>query len=314
VLGFVVRRIGQAVIVIAGVSLIVFVVSHMLPGGPARAVLGIQATPQAVRQFMVENGYNRPLWLQFVLYWDHILHGNFGFSYQQDLPVSTLLKQDLLKTGLLVGLAFVAAFIVGIPVGLWQATKRDHVVDHFFTSVFFVGYSMPVFWVGLLLIVVFSVNNRIFPAEAPQGVSVGAILSDPRGLVLPVLTLMIVVISPINRFMRSAAIETLAEDYIRTATAKGASRWATVFRHVLRNSILPVISLIGLSLPAILSGSLIVETVFNYPGMGLLFWTSAVSRDYPVLLGATLILSFATVLGSLLADLLYAIVDPRVKY
>ncbi|MHB1638383.1 MAG: ABC transporter permease [Candidatus Dormibacteria bacterium] len=309
-----VRRVLQACVVVVGVSVIVFTVIHMLPGGPARAVLGLQATPLEVRQFMVANGYNQPLWVQFVLYWKHLLGGNLGFSYQQDLPVATLLSQDLPKTALLVGLAFAVAIVVGIPVGILQAVRRNRPLDHLFTSLVFVGYSMPVFWVGMLLIVLLAVNARLLPAEAPQGVNVGEVLAHPAGLVLPVMTLAIVITAGFSRFTRSSAVENLAQDYVRTARAKGVSGFRILLWHVLPNSLLPVITLIGLSLPAILSGSVIVETVFNYPGMGLLFWNAAVSRDYPVLLGVTLVLGVATVLGSLLADILYAVADPRVRY
>lgn len=313
-IGFILRRIGQACIVVLGVSVIVFLITHMLPGGPARAVLGIQATPEAVRQFNVENGYNRPLYMQFVLYWDHVVHGNFGFSYKQDLPVSTLLAEDAPKTALLVGLGFVLAFVVGIPIGLWQAVRRNRPDDHLLTSATLVGYSMPVFWIGMLFIWWLAVDAKIFPSEAPQGATVGEVLQHPLGLVLPVAAITIIEAPGVIRFARSAAIENLAEDYVRTATAKGASRMRIVLRHVLRNSLLPIITLIGLTLPLVLSGSIVVENLFNYPGMGRLLWTAALSRDYPTLLGGTMVIGIATVVGSLLADILYAVADPRVRY
>jgi peptide/nickel transport system permease protein len=313
-IGYIFRRVLQSCVVVFGVSLIVFIIIHLLPGGIARAVLGLQAPRAEVEQFLQVNGYNRPLWEQFFIYWGHIFHGNFGFSYQQDEPVSTLLKQDVPKTAVLVGFAFVLAFIIGVPVGLFQAARRNHPVDHVFTTLAFVGYSMPVFWVGILLILVLAVNSRVFPAEAPQGTTVGAILSQPSGLVLPIVTLTVVITAGWSRFARSAAVENLAQDFVRTAAAKGASPLRIMMRHVLMNSLLPLITLIGLSLPAILSGSIIVESVFNYPGMGLLFWNAALTRDYPVLLGVTLVVGIATVLGSLLADILYAFADPRVRY
>ncbi len=313
-LGYVVRRILQACVVVVGVSLIVFVVIHLLPGGIARAVLGIQATPQAIRAFNVANGYDKPLYVQFFLWWGHLFEGNLGYSYQQNQTVAALLREDLPKTALLVGIAFAVALVVGVPVGLFQAVRRNHAVDHLFTALAFVGYSMPVFWVGLLAILLFAIDSRLLPAEAPQGTTVGAILAHPTGLVLPVATLAVVIVAGFSRFTRSAAVENLAQDYVRTASAKGVPRARILARHVLRNSMLPLITLVGLSLPAVISGSVIVETVFNYPGMGLLFWNAALSRDYPVLLGVTLVVGIATVAGSLLADLLYAAADPRVTY
>ncbi len=313
-LGYIVRRLLQSCIVVVGVSVIVFIVIHLLPGGIARAVLGIQATPAAVRAFNAANGYDRPLWEQFFIWWGHLFQGNLGYSYQQNATVAALLGQDLPKTVLLVGLGFALALLVGIPLGLYQAVRRNHVDDHLMTALAFIAYSLPVFWLGLLVVLVFAVNTRLLPAEAPQGATVRAVLAHPLGLVLPVLTLAIVIVAAFSRFTRSSVLENLAQDYVRTASAKGASRFRIVTRHVLRNSLLPLITLIGLTLPAIVSGAVIVETVFNYPGMGLLFWNAAQSRDYPVLLGVTLVVGIATVLGSLLADLLYMVADPRIVY
>lgn len=313
-IGFLIRRTGQACVVVLGVSLIVFLITHMLPGSPARAILGIQATPQAVRNFNAANGYDKPIYVQFLVYWEHVFQGNFGFSYKQNLPVGTLIANKAPITGLLVGLGFLFAFIVGIPVGLWQSVRRNRFDDHLLTSLSFVGYSMPPFWVGMLFIWVFAVANRIFPAEAPSGATVGQVLQHPLGLVLPVATLTVIEAPGVIRFIRSAAIENLAEDYVRTATAKGASRSRIILRHVLRNSLLPVITLFGLTLPLVLSGSIVIETVFNYPGMGLLMWNAAQEHDYPTLLGGALVIGIATVLGSLVADLLYAVADPRVRY
>jgi len=315
-IAFLIRRVGQAIIVVVGVSLIVFLITHMLPGSPARAILGIQATPEAVRQFNAANGYDKPVFVQFFVYWKHLLEGNFGFSYKEDLPVRTLIANRAPKTLLLVGLGFFFAFLVGIPIGLWQAVHRNRLDDHLLTSLSFVGYSMPVFWIGMLFIWLLAVANHVFPAGSPSAASatVGQVLQHPLGLVLPVATLTFVEAPGVVRFMRSAAIENLSEDYVRTATAKGAPRPRIVLVHVLRNSLLPVITLIGLTLPLVLSGSIVVEKVFNYPGMGLLMWTAAQTRDYPTLLGGAVVIGAATVVGSLLADVLYAIVDPRVRF
>jgi peptide/nickel transport system permease protein len=312
--GYIVRRTGQAIVVVLGVSLIVFLITHLLPGSPARAILGIQAKPAAVRQFNAVNGYDKPLYVQFYLYWKHLLSGNLGFSYKQDLPVATLIANDLPKTLLLDGLGFGFAFIIGIPVGLWQAVHRNRVADHVLTSVSFVGYSMPVFWIAMLLIWLLAVANHVFPAVTPSAATVVQVLQHPLALVLPVTTLAIALSPAVVRFMRSAAIENLALDYVRTAKAKGAPRIRIVLLHVFRNSVLPLITLFGFTLPLVLSGSIVVEMVFNYPGMGLLMWNAALARDYPTLLGGTIVIGIATVLGSLLADLLYVIVDPRVRY
>ncbi len=313
-LRFVVHRIAQAAVVVLLVTLIVFAVLHFLPGTPARAMLGIKATPGAIRAFDVANGYNRALPVQYLMYLGRLLHGNLGFSYHFDQPVASLLALDMPKTGLLVGTAYLLALLVSIPMGLVQALRRGKIVDHAFTTLSFVGYAMPSFWLGILLIVLLSVQFHLLPPEGPQGASVGAVVQDPRALVLPVLTLTVITVAQFSRFMRSSVIETLLQDYIRTAKAKGASTVQLVTRHLLRNSLLPIVTLVGLSFPAVISGAVVVEALFNYPGMGWLFWTAAGDQDYPVLLGFTVVVGAATVIGSLIADVAYALLDPRIRY
>ena len=183
---YLVRRTAQAVVVVLVVTLIVFAMLHFLPGSPARALLGIHATPGAIRAFDDANGYNRSLPTQYLLYLDRLVHGNLGFSYHFDQSVRSLLALDLPKTALLVGLSYVFALIIAIPVGLIQALRRNQLLDHTFTTVSFVGYSMPTFWLSMLLIIAFSVHFHIFPSEGPQGAGVGAAFGDPQGLVLPV--------------------------------------------------------------------------------------------------------------------------------
>jgi peptide/nickel transport system permease protein len=308
------RRIVQAIFVVLGETLIVFIILHLLPGGPARALLGPRATNQQVQEFIVANGYNKPVWIQYVTYLGHLIHGNLGFSYHYNQTVNSLLAQDLPKTAVLVGLSYLISIAVAIPLGILQAVRRNKPIDYGLTGLSFIGYSMPVFWLGILLILIFAVDLHWLPPEAPQGTTIGAILSQPSGLVLPVATLSIITIAQFSRFMRSSAIENLVQDYIRTARGNGLSSGSVLFRHLLRNSLLPIITLVGLSLPATLSGAVITESVFNYPGMGLLLWTAATVRDYPVMLGFTVVVGAATVVGSLLADILYAVADPRVRY
>lgn len=311
---YIIRRIGQAVIVVIGVTILVFITIHLVPGGPARALLGPRASQAAIRNFIDENGYSRPLIVQYLSYAGKLLHGNLGYSYYYNQTVNSLLAQDLPKTLLLVGCSLVVALVVAIPIGILQAVKRNKPVDYVLTGVSFVGYAMPTFWVGLLLILAFSVKLSLLPSEGPQGATVGSVLSQPRALVLPVATLSIITIAQYSRFMRAAAIDNLVEEYVRTARGKGISERQILVRHVLRNSVMPIITLIGLNLPFLVSGAVITETVFNYPGMGLLFWNAAQYHDYPTLLGFTVVVAAVTVVGSLLADILYAGIDPRVRY
>lgn len=311
---YVVRRLLQAFCVVIGVTLIVFLLIHLLPGGPARAALGGRATKAAIRHFDVVNGYNRSIPVQYGLYIWRLVHGNLGYSYHYNQSVLSLLQTNLPKSALLVGLAYALSLIVGVPLGLFQAVRRNKFADHAITTFAFAGYAMPTFWAGMLLILAFAIGLHIFPPEAPQVATVGGVLADPRALVLPVVTLAFVNFAVFSRFMRSSAIENLVQDYMRTARAKGISERRVVFRHLLPNSVTPIITLIGLTLPIVLSGAIVVETVFNYPGMGFLFWTAALKQDYPLMMGFTIIVAIATVVGSLLADLLYAAVDPRVRY
>lgn len=310
---YIVRRLGQALLVIIGVSLIVFLITKLLPGGPARAILGPRATPGQVHAFLVANGYTKPLFVQYGDYLSRLVQGNLGYSYHFNQSVRLLLTDNLPKSALLIGLAYVVALAVAIPVGLLQAVRRNKLADHVLTGLVFVGYSMPLFWLGIILILLFSVTFHVFPPEAPQGANVSAVLNQPSALVLPVMTLAIVTIALFSRFVRSSAIENLTQDYVRTARAKGVPERRILFRHVLRNSLIPIITLLGLSLPVTISGAVIVEAVFNYPGMGQLFWTAATTQDYPVLMGFTIVVAAATVLGSLIADLMYAVADPRVR-
>lgn len=311
---YVVRRIVQALVVVVGVTILVFIIIHLLPGGPARALLGARASPQAIHQFLVENGYNRPLPVQYFKYMGNLLQGNFGFSNYYNQSVRSLLVQDLPKSALLVGVSLFVALVIAIPLGIYQGVRRNSPTDYILTGISFAGYSMPAFWLAILLILAFSIKLHIFPTEAPQGSSIGSALSDPRAMVLPVATLAIVTIAQFSRFMRAAVIDNLLQDYVRTAHSKGISASRVRTRHIFRNSVMPLITLLGLNLPFLLSGAVITESVYNYPGMGLLFWNAAQFHDYPTLLAFTVVIGTATVMGSLVADVLYAVVDPRVHY
>jgi peptide/nickel transport system permease protein len=284
----------------------------MLPGGVARAVLGPKATEVQIAAFNHANGFDQSVPLQFVDYLGRLAHLDLGFSYTLNQSVGSLIVEHLPKTLLLVGLAYLVALAIAIPIGILQAARRNSALDHGLTGVTLVLYAMPVFWLGLLLIYVFAVELGWLPSQAPSG-SLGDILSDPAGLVLPVATLSLIMIALFSRYVRSAALDNLVEDYVTTARAKGASERRILFGHVLRNALLPVITILGYSLPIIISGALIVEVLFNFPGMGLLLWDAATTRDYPTLLGCALVVGIFTVLGNLVADILYAAVDPRIR-
>jgi len=312
---YIVRRIGQSVAVVIGVMILTFILVHMEPGSTARAVLGLKATPARIALFDNTYGLNRPLPVQFWLYCDHVLHGNFGISYSAGQPVSTLIAQRLPRDAVLIGISTLLALIIGIPMGLYQAIHHGTVRDDIVAGTWFTLYSAPDFMEALLLIAIFCVHFHVFQPAFPGGItSVGGLFTDPSALVLPVVVLAINSVAGFSQYMRSSAIEELAQDYMRTARAKGLSERMILWRHLLRNAVLPIITILGLSLPNIVAGAVIAEAIFNFPGMGLLFWQSALSHDFPVMLGATLIIGVATVVGNLAADIAYGVLDPRIRH
>jgi peptide/nickel transport system permease protein len=312
--GYLVRRVGQAVAVVIGLMILTFIMIHMEPGSAARATLGARATADRIAIFNSTYGLNEPLYRQFITYVDQVLHGNLGTSYSLGQPVSTLIAQRLPRDLLLLGLSTVLALIIALPLGIYQAVRRNGVADHVLTGTSFTLYSMPDFFFAFLLIALFSVQLHLLPPEAPQASSLGGMLADPQALVLPVLTLALVTLASYSRYMRSSAIEVLAEEYIRVARAKGLPQQLILLRHVLRNAVLPVVTMVGLSFSWIVAGAVIAETVFNYPGMGLLFYQAATSHDFPVLLGSTLVVGVSTVIGNLAADVAYGVLDPRIRH
>jgi peptide/nickel transport system permease protein len=313
--GYLLRRVGQAVAVVFGVMVLTFILLHMEPGSVARAVLGLKATPARVAIFDDTYGLNKPVWEQFLVYIDQLLHGNLGISYQLQQPVSTLIAERLPLDALLLGLSTVLALIIGIPTGIYQAVHHNELVDDVTAWTWFTLYSAPDFLEAVLLIALLSVQLHIFPPAFPGGITtVAGVLANWRALVLPVVVLSINTVASFSQYARASGIQSLASDYVRVSRAKGLGRRLVLRRHVLRNSLLPIITILGLSLPAIVGGAVIAESVFNFPGMGLLFWQSALSHDFPVMLGGTLIIGVATVVGNLAADIAYGVLDPRIRY
>ncbi len=307
------RRLAQALGVLVGVTLVVFILERLTPGSLAHAILGQRASPRAVAAFDAANGLNHPVVVQYLDFLRRLSAGDLGYSYKLNQSVGSLIAHQLPNDLILVGLGFALALVIALPLGIAQAVRRNRPLDHIASAAALALYSMPSYWLALLLIAALSVGAHVLPPEAGQSGGVAGILADPRGLVLPVLTLTLVNIAWFSRYMRSAAIDTLAQDYVRLARAKGLPERLVLARHVLRNSLLGVVTLLGLSVPMLLSSGLIVEYVFNVPGVGLSYFTAAANADYPVELGVTVTVGAATVLGSLLADLAYALLDPRIR-
>jgi peptide/nickel transport system permease protein len=312
--GFLIRRVLQALLVIFLVTVFTLALVHLFPGGPIRSLLGPRATPEQVAHYNQLYGFDQPFYVQYVKWLGQLVHGNLGFSTKLNQSVTSLLAQDLPKTLILVSLGTIVSLLFGIPLGLYQAVKRYTVGDYVLTGVSFLGYATPTFFVGLLLIEWFAINIPLFPPFAPQGTTVAQILSQPRALVLPVAAYSFVLYALWSRYMRSSVMDNLVQDYVRTARAKGASERRVLWGHIFRNSLISIVTLLGLSLPTLVAGAIFIEVVFNYPGMGLAFYNAALNVDYQVLLGFTLVATLATVVGNILADVGYAVLDPRVRY
>jgi peptide/nickel transport system permease protein len=309
------RRVGQAVAVVIGVLILTFILIHADPGSTARAVLGLKATPARIALFNRVYGLDKPLYEQFVVYVNNVLHGNLGTSYQLQQPVSTLIAQRLPRDAVLLGLSTVLALIIGLPVGIYQALRHNQLVDDVLAGTWFTLYAAPDFMEALLLIAIVCVQFHWLQPNFPGDITtVGGLLADWRALILPVGVLAINTVAAFSQYARSSAIQNLAADYIRAVRAKGLPERLVVTRHLLRNSLLPVVTILGLSLPDIVGGAIIAEAIFNFPGMGLLFWQAALSHDFPILLGTTLVVGVATVVGNLAADIAYGVLDPRIRY
>jgi peptide/nickel transport system permease protein len=312
VLGYVIRRFAQAIVVTFIVTVIVFALLHALPGGLVRAQLGQKATPTEVHNLEAQEGLLKPIIVQYGIWAWQLIHGNLGFSYKMNQSVGSLLAAYLPRTLLLVGSSLLLSVAIAVPVGLWQGKRRNRPDDHALTAVWMILYAMPSFLLGVVLILVLGIWVHAFPTTAAN--YGGNVAVDTADLVLPVAALTLGNVAYFSRYMRSATIDNLLEDYVRTARAKGASPNRVLMRHVLRNSILSTVTLVGLSIPYVLSGSLVIEALFDFPGIGLLFWNASENRDYPILLGVVLVVTMATVVGNLAADIAYAVIDPRVRY
>lgn len=310
---YLLHRLVVSVLVLLGISVVVFLLLHLVSASPGRIVLGQRASPQAVAAFNHDHGFDRSLIAQYLSYLGQLLHGDLGRSYTLNENVSTLLAQNSGRSAMLSLAGLVLALIVAVPLGILQAVRRNSIADRAATASSYVLYAMPSFLLGLVLIAVFSQTLQIFPAEASQSHSPWVVFTDPRAMALPVITLACGSVTIFAQYQRSSALDQLGQDYIRVARAKGLPERLVLLRHLLRNACLPLITLVGTLVPTLLAGNLIVESLFNYPGLGLLFLNSLQREDYPLLLAYTLIGGFLTVAGSFIADLLVAAADRRIE-
>jgi peptide/nickel transport system permease protein len=307
------RRFAGMVVVMLMVAAIVFVIARVVPGDPAAVMLGSNATPADVAALRTQLGLDRPLPMQFVLYIRDILSFNLGNSIFLNRPVVDAMLDRAELTSWLTGMSIAIAVVIGVPVGVLAAVRRGTVLDQVVTAVSMLAASLPSFWVGLTLIEYLAVRLGWFPVAGygNPGAGLGERLHH---LVLPAIALGLPNSALIIRFTRTSMLDVLHEDYVRTARAKGLGPGAVIIKHAFRNALIPVLTVIGLTIATLIGGAIVTETVFGLPGVGNLIVSAVLRRDYPVIQGALLIISGLYVLINMAVDLLYAVVDPRVRY
>jgi peptide/nickel transport system permease protein len=300
---YILRRLLLALLTILGISIVTFGILH-LTGDPARLILGELASEQALAAFRRENGLNDPLPVQYARFLGRALRGDFGMSLRYRAPVINLFLERVPATLELGGAAFLIALVVGIPVGIFSALRQNTRADYLVRVLVLFGQAVPGFYLGILLIMVFAVQLRWFPTGGRGGL---------QNLVLPAFALSLGLMALLIRFTRSAVLDVLRQDYIRTARAKGQREYMVIVGHALRNALIPVTTILGLQVAVLLSGAVVTETVFSWPGIGRFTVQAITARDFPIVQTSVLILSTIIVLANLVVDLLYAVLDPRIK-
>lgn len=309
---FLARRLLHAVVVLFGVLVVVFALVHFVPGDPVRIALGTRYTPEAYDALRRASGLDRPIVLQFVDYVGAALRGDLGVSFRDGYPVTATLLQRLPATVSLAAVGIVIALLISLPAGIWAALREGRLSDAIVRVASQFGVSIPDFWMGILLIGLFAATLGWLPSSGYQ-----PLLGDPLGwarhVVLPGLTVGIVAAAIMTRYIRSAVLDVASMPYVRTARSKGLPPWVVTSRHILRNALVPVLTITGIQLATILGGVIVVEVVFAWPGIGRLVYTAVAARDYPVIQGAVLLIAALFVVINLLVDVLYAVVDPRIR-
>lgn len=307
-------RLLQALLLLWLVSMIAFAILHLAPGGPLSQFLATGTLgPEDVERLMAQYGLDRPLPVQYLEWAGNLLRGDWGRSYRDDLPVLTKIGMHVGPTlELMISSTLLAMFIGGM-IGILGAVRRYSFFDHLATIGAMVALSIPTFWFGLVVIYFFSVNLGWLPAGGRETIGDGSFVDRLHHLVAPCIVLALVSTAVWSRYMRSSMLDVINQDYIRTARSKGVSPMRILVHHALRNALLPMITITGLHVSTLLSGALVTETVFTWPGMGRLFLDSVSNRDYPVVMGMLMFTACMVLLGSLLADLLYSVADPRIK-
>lgn len=301
---YIIRRILSGIVVIFGISIFSFLLIHFIPGDPVRIMLGQSASPEQIERLTVHLGLDRPLIVQYGHYISNIFQGDLGTSLKTGRPVLTEISLRFTETVKLATAGMLLAIIIGFIVGILAARYKNTIIDTLATGFATLGISIPSFWLGMLLIMLFSVKLGWFPIA--EGTSI-------RDLVLPSITLGVVASTMISRLTRNGMVEVFSNNYIRTARAKGLDEGVIIIRHALRNVLIPIITVIGLQMATLLGGTVIIEQVFNWPGLGTLSIDAISSRDFPLIQGIVLFMGVIYVAINLIVDILYSIIDPRVE-
>lgn len=316
---YVLRRLLQSVPILVGITVVVFFVIRLAPGDPFTGMIDPRIQQADIELARQRLGLNAPVYVQYLKWMGQLLQGELGYSLRFKQPVSELILSRLPNSLLLALVTQLVVFLIGIPAGVIAATRKGTWVDHAATGLAFAGLAIPTFFFGLMLLRIFSFQLRWLPSSGM--VTPGAnytgwahVKDVAQHMVLPALMLGLVSVAGLMRYVRSGMLEVLRQDFVRVARAKGLSGKVVIYRHALRNALIPVVTILGLELPTLVGGAIITETIFAWPGMGILSYTALLERDYPVLMAINLIFAVLTLAGNLLADVGYALVDPRIRY
>lgn len=311
---FLLKRVLQSLVLLVIVSIIGFTVLNLIPGGPmAQYALDPGMTQDDMNRLAEQLGLNRPIWVQYFDWAWRMLQGDWGTSFRDGNPVTTVIGRHVFATFLLMGSSTVIAVAIGTWIGIRGATHRYSIFDYAATIGAMVALSIPTFWFGLIGIYVFSLKLGWLPAGSMYTIGDGSVLNYLHHLIMPSTVLALVHIAIWSRFMRAATLDAISQEFVKTARAKGLSERRVIMKHVVGNALLPMITLAGVQLPSILTGALVTETVFTWPGMGRLFLDSLGYSDYPVVMGLLMFSAILTILGNLIADIVVALVDPRIR-
>lgn len=315
---YVIKRLLQSIPVIFGITILSFAIMQLAPGDPLANFIDPNISMQDLEASREAMGLNAPWYVQYWNWIKEVVRGNFGYTYNGNHSIRALILERLPNTIVLTLSAFVLSFVIGVPIGVASAVKKNTALDYTFTLFALIGVSVPSFFFGLLVIYVFSLNLGWYPSGGMIDMRAGYtgllyVQDVVYHLVLPAIVLSLSNIATVSRFTRSNMLDVLKEDYIRTARAKGLKRKLVVYRHALRNALIPVITIFGLSIPFLFSGAYITESIFNWPGMGKLGIQAIVDREYGVIMALNLITATLVLVGNLISDILYALVDPRIR-